>query len=146
MTDYEHVEVLLVEDSPHDAEMTMHALSDNKFLSKVHWVKDGVQALDFIGCVGEYAQRDPSQLPKVVLLDLKMPKVDGLDVLREIKGNERWRGIPVVIMTSSNEDRDVIESYQLGTNAYVVKPVDFLSFTEAVVRLGMFWLLVNKAP
>jgi CheY-like chemotaxis protein len=85
-------------------------------------------------------------LPKVVLLDLKMPKVDGLDVLREIKGNERWRGIPVVIMTSSNEDRDVIESYQLGTNAYVVKPVDFLSFTEAVVRLGMFWLLVNKAP
>jgi len=85
-------------------------------------------------------------LPKLVLLDLKMPKVNGLDVLRELKSNERTRSIPVVVMTSSNEDRDVVESYQLGTNAYVVKPVDFPSFTEAVVRLGMFWLLVNKAP
>ena len=144
--DHDHVEILLVEDNGHDAEMTMHALKKSNFLNKLHWVKDGVEALAFIGCTGEFAERNPLEVPKLVVLDLKMPRMDGLEVLRALKGSEGTRSIPVVIMTSSSEDRDVVESYQLGTNAYVVKPVDFAGFTEAVAQLGMFWLLVNKAP
>jgi two-component system, response regulator len=144
--DFDHVDILLVEDNPHDAEMTTLALEQNKLLNRIYWLRDGLEALEYIACKGSYAQRDPNLLPKLILLDLKMPKVGGLDVLRELKSNDRTRAIPVVIMTSSNEERDVAESYHLGTNAYVVKPVNFAAFTEAVGQLGMFWLLVNKLP
>ena len=146
MTDYGNVEILLVEDNPHDAEMLIRALKKNNFLNKVFWVKDGAEALDFLKCTGTYADRDPSEMPKLVLLDLKMPKVGGIDVLRYIKANESSRSVPVLMVTSSNEERDVVECYQLGANGFVVKPVDFANFTEAVAKIGMYWLLVNRVP
>jgi CheY-like chemotaxis protein len=146
MSDFDDVEILLVEDNHNDAELTMRALRKNNFLNKLFWVKDGVEALDFVRCEGEYEGRNPQELPKLVLLDLKMPRLDGLDVLRELKGDPRTRGIPVVAMTSSNEERDLTESYRLGVNGYVTKPVQFGSFVEAVAQIGMFWLCVNQVP
>lgn len=146
MSDYDHIEILLVEDNQHDAEMTMRALRKSNFLNELHWVKDGVEALDFIYSRGSYESRNPGQLPKLILLDLKMPRLDGHEVLQQLKSDERTRAIPVVIMTSSNEDRDVFESYQLGVNGYVTKPVQFSAFTEAVAKIGMYWLLVNRIP
>ena len=124
--------------------MTMRALKKGNFLNKLYWVKDGVEALDFVHCRGAYAERDPRGQLKLMLLDLKMPRLDGIDVLRDLKGDERTRSIPIVVMTSSNQDRDVIETYRLGVNGYVTKPVQFAEFTDAVARIGMYWLLVNE--
>jgi CheY-like chemotaxis protein len=142
----EQVEILLAEDNPEDAEMTMRALRRSHVANPMHWVKDGAEALDFIFGRGAYSGRDTSQHPKVMLLDLKLPKVDGLEVLRAIKTDERTRTIPVVVMTSSQEQRDVVESYHLGVNSYVVKPVNFDQFSKAVSELGCYWVLLNHPP
>jgi two-component system, response regulator len=140
------VEILLVEDNPHDVELTLRAFKKRNISNSVFTVKDGSEALDFLFARGDYADRDPKAAPRVILLDLKLPKVDGLEVLRIIKSDERTKFIPVVVLTSSNEDRDVIQSYQLGVNSYIVKPVDFLKFVDAVAELGFYWLLLNKPP
>jgi len=146
MTEFDQVDILLVEDDANDAETTTIALSESKVRNKCVWVRDGQEALEFMSCTGPYAQRDPARMPKVILLDLKMPKVGGLDVLRTLKADERTRSVPVVIMTSSSQESDVAESYDLGANAYVVKPVNFTEFSAVVGQLGMFWLLINKSP
>lgn len=144
MNDYDDVDILLVEDNQQDAEMTIRALRKANFLNKLYWVKDGVEALEFISCSGAYAARDPQHLPKLMLLDLKMPRLDGFDVLRELKSNDRTRPIPIVAMTSSDQERDVAESYRLGVNGYVTKPVQFSEFIEVVANIGMYWLMVNR--
>jgi CheY-like chemotaxis protein len=146
MSNHIEVEVLMVEDNPRDAEMALRTLRKRNLANNIVHVKDGEEALNWIFGLGPYAGRDPSHHPKVVLLDLKLPKVDGLEVLRAIRGDERTQLIPVVVMTSSREERDVIESYQLGVNSYVVKPVDFEGFSAAVAELGHYWLLVNQEP
>jgi CheY-like chemotaxis protein len=138
------IDILLVEDNPRDVEMTLRALKKQNLANKVHVVKDGAEALDFIFSRGAYAHRDKNHVPKVVLLDLKLPKVSGLEVLRAIKGDAQARTIPVVVLTSSQEEKDMVESYQLGVNSYIVKPVDFDKFVEAVGQLGLYWLLINK--
>jgi two-component system response regulator len=140
------VEVLLVEDNIHDAEMTIRALRKVNLANNLVHVKDGEEALDFIFAKGKFADRQQTDLPKVILLDIKMPKVDGIEVLRQLKSRESSKTIPVVIMTSSKEEQDVINSYQLGVNSYVVKPVDFEGFARAVSQLGMYWLLTNQPP
>lgn len=140
------VEILLVEDNLYDAELTLHSLRSNKVTNQIEVVRDGAEALDFIFCTGEYAHRNIENGPKVVLLDLKLPKVDGLEVLQRVKSDPRTCVIPVVVLTSSREDRDIIESYQLGVNSYIVKPVDFDQFTEAVRQLGLYWKLLNQSP
>lgn len=137
--------ILLVEDNPNDAELTMEALAENNLANKVVWVHDGEEALDYLFQRGEYASRHGNN-PVVILLDLKLPKVDGLQVLKEIKEEASLRTIPVVILTSSREERDLIEGYRLGVNAYVVKPVEFRAFMDAVRELGAFWALVNEPP
>ncbi len=138
------VEILLVEDNPDDVELALHALKRNNFSNRIHVVRDGVEALDFIFATGAYNGRDLSDVPRVILLDLKLPKIDGLEVLRRVKADARTRMIPVVVLTSSREERDIVESYQLGVNSYIVKPVDFQQFTEAVRELGLYWLLLNQ--
>ena len=138
------VEILLVEDNPRDVEMTLRALRKHNLANKVHVAKDGAEALDFIFARGAYADRDPNHAPKVVLLDLKLPKVSGLEVLRAIKGDEHTRTIPVVVLTSSQEEKDMVESYRLGANSYIVKPVDFDKFVTAIGEVGLYWLLSNK--
>jgi two-component system, response regulator len=143
---HQAVEILLVEDNPHDVELTLRAFKKRNISNVVYTVKDGSEALDFLFARGDYADRDPKAAPRVILLDLKLPKVDGLEVLRIIKSDEKTKFIPVVVLTSSNEDRDVIQSYQLGVNSYIVKPVDFLKFVDAVAELGFYWLLLNKPP
>lgn len=140
------VEILLVEDNPSDAELTLQTLQENNLVNHVKWLHDGAEALDFLFAIGEYAGRDITKTPKVILLDLKMPKVDGLEVLKQIKDDERTRAIPIVVMTSSREERDIVESYRLGVNSYIVKPVDFDQFSEAVKTLGMYWVLLNQPP
>jgi CheY-like chemotaxis protein len=140
------VEILLVEDSPEDVELTLRALKKNQVTNHVHVVTDGAEALEYLFGVGNYAHRAKERVPKMVLLDLKLPKVDGLDVLRRCKSEERTRKIPVVVLTSSKEERDIVESYRLGVNSYIVKPVDFQQFNEAVRQLGLYWLLLNEAP
>jgi len=140
------VEVLLVEDSPRDAEMTLRALHKRNLANRIVHVKDGQEALDWLFGQGAYAARDASNKPNVVLLDLKLPKVDGLEVLRAIRGDERLKLLPVVVLTSSNEDRDVMESYNLGVNSYIVKPVEFENFSAAVAETGHYWLLLNQNP
>ena len=144
MSNSAEIEILLVEDSPSDAELTLHALRERNLANHIVHVKDGQEALDWLFCTGNFASRDLNQYPKVVLLDLKLPKVDGLEVLRAIRADPRTRLLPVVVMTSSNEERDVIDSYNLGANSYVVKPLDFDSFSAAVAELGHYWLLVNR--
>lgn len=139
------IDVLLVEDNPHDAEMTIRALAKVKLANKLHHVKDGVAALDFIFARGEYTERQIENKPKIVLLDIKMPRVDGIEVLKQIKANDITKSIPVVIMTSSKEEQDIITSYNLGVNSYVVKPVDFAGFAKAVSELGFYWLITNHA-
>ena len=142
----EQIEILLAEDSPKDAEMTQRALRKYNLGNGLYWVKDGAEALDFLYCRGAYAERDLARPPKLVLLDLKMPRVDGIEVLRHIKADERMRVIPVVVMTSSNEERDVMESYRLGANSYIVKPIEFGSFLEVVAKIGLYWVLTNRVP
>lgn len=142
----DQVEVLLVEDNIHDAEMTIRSLKKVNLANNLVHVKDGEEALDFIFAQGKFAGRDMGSAPKVILLDIKMPKVDGIEVLRRIKSHESTRTIPVVIMTSSKEEQDIISSYQLGVNSYVVKPVDFEGFAKAVSQLGLYWLLTNQPP
>lgn len=140
------VDILLVEDNPSDAELTLHALRQHKVANRIHLVRDGAEALEFIFATGAYAGRSEAGKPKVVLLDLKLPKVDGLEVLRRIKDDPTTRTIPVVLLTSSREERDIVEGYQLGVNSYIVKPVEFGEFTRAVGELGMYWLLLNRSP
>jgi two-component system response regulator len=145
MTDYEQVEILLAEDNESDAEMTIRALRRKNLANNLVWVKDGAEALDFIFRRGAYASR-PDGSPKLVLLDLKMPKVDGIEVLRQIKSNEATKMMPVVMLTSSAEERDIVASYALGVNSYVVKPVDFSNFVVEVAKAGCYWVLVNRVP
>jgi len=145
MHEFEEIENLLAEDSDADAEMTIRALWRNNLANHLVWVKDGAEALDFIFRRGAYAQR-PEGAPKLVPLDLKMPKVDGIEVLRQVKSNEATRTIPVVMLTSSAEERDIVASYSLGVNSYIVKPVDFASFVDEVAKAGCYWVLVNRLP
>lgn len=140
---YEDVDILLVEDNPNDVELTIRALKKHHLANKMYVVSDGAAALDFIFGRGEFSGATPNSL-KMVLLDLKLPKVSGLEVLQQLKGDERTKFIPVVVLTSSHEDRDIQECYRLGVNSYVVKPVEFDSFAKAVADLGFYWLLVNK--
>ena len=140
------VEILLVEDSPDDLELTRRALRKANLTNPIHIARDGAEALDFIFCEGDYAGRDIENPPRVILLDLKLPKVDGLEVLKRVKGDPRTAAIPVVVLTSSKEQNDVVESYALGVNSYIVKPVNFERFAEAVQQLGMYWLLLNQPP
>jgi two-component system response regulator len=140
------VEILLVEDNPNDEELTLHALRQNHITNHIEVVRDGAEALDFLFGIGSYQGRVVEDKPKVVLLDLKLPKVDGLDVLRQMKADVRTQTIPVVMLTSSREERDIVESYSLGVNSYIVKPVDFEQFNEAVRQLGLYWLLLNQPP
>ena len=140
------IEILLVEDNPHDVELTLHAFKEHHLANEMHVVRDGAEALEFIFRTGAYADRRPEDHPRVILLDLKLPKVDGLEVLRQIKSDPTTRAIPVVVLTSSSEERDIVDSYELGVNSYIVKPVDFERFAEAVRTLGLYWLLLNQPP
>src|SRR5271170_128880 len=140
------VEILIVEDNEQDLELAQRALRKAKLTNHIHVARDGEEALEFIFCEGPYAERKIENGPKVILLDLKLPKVDGLEVLRRIKNDPRTNSIPVVVLTSSKEQSDVVESYHLGVNSYIVKPVNFEQFTEVVQKLGMYWLLLNQPP
>ena len=137
--------ILLVEDDPRDVELTLTALEDHNLANEVVVARDGQQALDYLRCQGEYSTR-ANENPAVLLLDLKLPKVDGLEVLKEIRATEHLKLIPVVVLTSSHEEKDMVRSYTLGVNAYVVKPVDFHEFINAVKELGVFWALINEPP
>lgn len=145
MTGFEQVEILMVEDNPTDAGLTIRALRKKNLANNLVWVKDGVEALDFVFCRGLFANRI-NGTPKLILLDLKLPRVDGIEVLRTLKADTRTRAVPVVMLTSSHEERDIVESYQLGVNSYIVKPVDFDKFLEMVSQVGLYWSLVNKVP
>jgi CheY-like chemotaxis protein len=138
--------ILLVEDNPDDVKLTERALKKSKILNELLVAQDGVEALDYLSGTGKYAGRDTSVLPQVVLLDLKMPRMDGLEVLQRIRADERTKFLPVVVLTTSSEDRDRIESYKLGANSYIRKPVDFDQFVSAVQNLGLYWLVLNEAP
>jgi two-component system, response regulator len=140
------VEILLVEDNPYDAELTQRALKNRGLANKLLTFTDGVEALDFLFGAGDYAGRNLALRPKVILLDLKLPRINGLEVLEKIRADERTRTIPVVIMTSSQEESDIVSGYNLGVNSYMVKPVDFDKFFQAVENLGLYWLLLNKVP
>ncbi|MDD5033438.1 MAG: response regulator [Methylococcaceae bacterium] len=142
----EVVEILLVEDNPTDAELAILALEEHHLANKLVWVKDGAQALDFLFATGAYLGRHLDNGPKVVLLDLRLPKVDGLEVLRRLKADERTKRIPIVVLTSSREDKDMIASYDLGVNSYISKPVEFEEFSRVVSQLGLYWLLINHPP
>ncbi len=143
MTSAPAVDLLIVEDNPNDLELTLRALKKNQIAISIQVVKDGAEALDFLFCRGDYSQRPAGQIPKVILLDLKLPKIDGKEVLRQIKSNAKTKLIPVVMLTSSQQERDVVESYNLGANSYIVKPVDFTKFSEAIARLEIYWLTLN---
>jgi two-component system, response regulator len=140
------IEILLVEDNVDDAEMTIHALRKNNLANKLIHMKDGEEALDFLLGTGKFAGRDLSIKPSLILLDLKMPKVDGMEVLEKVKSNDDTKKIPVVILTSSKEDPDVTRCYELGANSYIVKPVEFEGFVKAVSEIGMYWMLINHPP
>lgn len=146
MEDLNAVEILIVEDNPQDAELTLRALRKNNLANKIHLAEDGAEALDFIFCKGKYADRSMDTSPRVIFLDLKLPKISGLEVLREIKSNSQTRSIPVVMVTSSREDPDIKKAYELGVNSYVVKPVNFDDFLSAMSQTGLYWLLVNERP
>ena len=138
--------ILLVEDNPDDEILTVRALKKNNILNDIIVVRDGVEALDYLFGAGSYADRDMTVMPQLILLDLKLPKIDGLEVLRRVRGNEKTRLLPVVVLTSSSEEQDMIESYSLGANSYIRKPVDFNQFSEAVKNLGLYWLVLNESP
>ncbi len=140
------VDIVLVEDNPADVELTLRALRKSHIANEIIVLNDGQQALDYFFARGAYVDRNIMKQPKVVLLDLKLPKIDGLEVLKELKNNEKTRTIPVVVLTSSKEESDVLKSYKLGANSYLVKPVDFDRFLESVGNLGLYWLLLNQAP
>ena len=146
MTDTNIIELLLVEDNPQDLELALRALRKINLANHIEVARDGAEALDFIFCEGPHAGRKMSNGPKVILLDLKLPKVDGLEVLKRVKSDPRTRMIPVVVLTSSKEQRDIVESYNLGVNSYIVKPVNFDGFTDAMRELGVYWLMLNQAP
>ncbi len=143
MNNLSAVEILLVEDNPTDAELTRRALGRNNLANALVWVEDGAAALDFVFCRGDFAGRSNGQ-PKLILLDLKLPKVDGIDVLKELKADPTCKNIPIVMLTSSAEDRDIVESYRLGVNSYLVKPVDFAEFVRVVSEAGMYWSILNR--
>lgn len=145
MNEYEHVEILLVDDSPLDAELAIRGLKEHNLANNVVWVKDGEQALDYVYRRGRFQGRSGGG-PRLILLDLKMPKVDGIEVTRTIKGDEKTRHIPIVIMTSSKEERDISESYSLGANSYIVKPLDFEALANVASQAGYYWLAINRAP
>ena len=138
--------ILLVEDNPDDEALTLRALKKNNILNEVVVAHDGVEALDYLFARGSYTDRDVTVMPEVILLDLKLPRIDGLEVLRQVRTDENTRLLPVVILTSSKEERDMIESYSLGANSYIRKPVDFIQFGDAVQQLGLYWLVLNAAP
>jgi two-component system response regulator len=140
------VEILLVEDNENDATLTIRALKKRNLANNLIHVSDGQQALDFLFAKDEFSGRDPLHLPKVVLLDLKLPKVSGLEVLRQLKANEKTKSVPVVMLSSSQEESDLIESYKMGANSYIVKPVEFDNFSEAISNMGLYWLVLNKRP
>ena len=146
MDNYYGVEILLVEDSPSDAELAMRSLKKNNLANNVVHVADGEEALDFVFASGKYAERKIEDVPKVVLLDLKLPRVDGLEVLKVMKEDERTKSIPVVVLTSSREEHDLVTSYSLGVNSYIIKPVDFEKFSAAIRDLGLYWLVLNQPP
>lgn len=146
MINGQEVDILLVEDNPRDGELALRALKKRNLANHLVWVKDGAEALEYIFGADLDGQEKINHTLKVVLLDLKLPKVDGLEVLRQLKGDERTRHIPVVVLTSSREELDIVKSYRLGVNSYIVKPVDFVNFSEAVAHLGMYWLLLNQPP
>jgi two-component system response regulator len=138
--------ILLVEDNQDDVDLTLRALAKQNIANDVAVVRDGAEALDFVFARGKYAGRDPRELPQLILLDINLPKLSGLQVLRQLRENQATRMVPVVMLTTSNEDKDVVESYSSGANSYVQKPIDFQEFTEAVKQLGVYWLIVNQAP
>jgi CheY-like chemotaxis protein len=138
--------ILIVEDNPDDEALTIRALKKNHIGNRLVVVRDGAEALDFLFCTGAYSNRDPNDLPQTILLDLKLPKVDGLEVLKRIRADERTSLLPVVILTSSSEERDLLQSYRNGANSYVRKPVDFNEFLDAARQLGLYWLVLNEAP
>lgn len=146
MTNHTNVEILLVEDNPSDAEMTIRALKKHNLVNNLVHVKDGEEALDFIYARGSFMSRKGLSNPRLIILDLKLPKVDGLEVLKILKNDQEMKTIPIVIMTSSREDKDLIEGYRLGVNSYVVKPVEFENFVKAVADLGLYWMLLNEMP
>jgi CheY-like chemotaxis protein len=146
LVDARHSEILLVEDNPADAELTLRALRKNNLANLIHLARDGEEALDFLFCRGAHVTRSFDAGPDLILLDLKLPKVDGLEVLQEVKASPRTRAIPIVILTSSKEERDLVNSYRLGVNSYIQKPVNFAEFQEVVRQLGMYWLLMNSKP
>lgn len=140
----DEIEILLVEDDPTDVELTLHALRQENLANRIQVVRDGEEALDFVFCRGDFTGRSFESPPRVILLDLKLPKVDGMEVLREVKSDPRTRAIPVVILTASKEEKDLVNGYHLGVNGYIQKPVDFDKFREMVKRLGLYWLVVNE--
>lgn len=147
MTDnHEVVEILLVEDNANDYELALRALKRSNLVNNVHWAKDGSEALDFIFCRGDYAERDSTQSLRLILLDLKLPKVDGIEVLQQIKSDKRTKHIPVVVLTSSEEESNIVDTYKLGVNSYIVKPVDLEQFMDTISKVGLYWMLINKAP
>jgi len=146
MKNFDPVEVLIVEDNPNDAELIIRALKKHNLINDLFVAEDGQEALDFIFCRGKFESRNPLKPLKVIFLDLKLPKLNGLEVLREVKSNPQTKKLPVVILTSSKEDPDITQAYELGANGYVVKPVEFSEFVKALENTGLFWLLVNKAP
>ena len=146
MVENSQVEILIVEDNPNDYELTTRALRKINLANHIYWVKDGAEALDFVFCKGIYESRQLSNGPKLILLDLKLPKMDGIQVLKAIKADEMTRKLPVVMLTSSQEECDIVESYKLGVNSYIVKPVDFQKFMETVSGAGFYWMLINKVP
>jgi|SRR3954468_12561344 len=146
MNDQNYVDILLVEDNPNDAELAILALKEENLANNLIWLKDGALALDFIFAKGQYSNRNGEKHPKLILLDLKMPKIGGIDVLKKIRGDESTKNIPVVVMTSSQEEKDIIATYNLGVNSYIVKPLDFDKFNRSVREIGFYWVVVNHPP
>jgi two-component system response regulator len=143
---YDEIEILLVEDNHSDAELALRALKKHNLANNLYWAKDGAEALDFVYARGEFAGKNIDHIPRVILLDLRLPKIDGLEVLKQLKSDELTKMIPVVVLTSSKEERDIVESYKLGVNSFISKPVEFDAFFKVVSDMGLYWLLLNKAP
>ena len=146
MAESDAVEILLVEDNASDAELALHAFQKDKLANRIQVVRDGAEALDFLFCRGHFSRRQFDDAPRLVLLDLKLPKVDGLQVLEQVKQDPRTKAIPIIVLTTSREERDLVKSYKLGVNSYIQKPVNFAEFQDVVRQLGMYWLLVNSKP